>query len=381
MAGSPTSRLATLLVVTLVPVSGCSVAGGPGSAGTTHTYYIAADEVPWDFVPGGVDEIAGRAFADSVFFRSRPPRPVATTYTKVLYREYTDSTFRTLKPRGAEWEHLGFLGPLIRAVVGDTIRVVFRNNGPQPFAVHPHGVFYNKDSEGAPYGDGTSGAAKADDAVPQGATHVYVWPVPERAGPGPADPSSIMWMYHSHTDEVRDANSGLVGPMIVTARGRARADGTPRDVDREFVTAFAQVHEENSWYVDRNLPTLAQDQPIPNPNQTQNFYPYFVQFTINGFAHGSLPLRSMTMQRGERVRWYVFSSTNDFDFHTPHWHGNTVLIDQMRTDVTALAPMEMLVADMVPDNVGTWLYHCHVSFHLTAGMQVRYAVVERMGGD
>ena len=65
---------------------------------------------------------------------------------KALYREYTDDTFSTLKPRPSEWEHLGFLGPLVRAEVGDTIRVVFRNNTKFPASVHPHGVFYAKDS-------------------------------------------------------------------------------------------------------------------------------------------------------------------------------------------------------------------------------------------
>jgi hephaestin len=74
----------------------------------------------------------------------------------------------------------------------------------------------------------------------------------------------------------------------------------------------------------------------------------------------------------------VFASTNDFDFHTPHWHGNTVLVNHMRTDVTFVSPMQMLIADMMPDNVGTWLYHCHVSFHLAAGMQARYGVADRL---
>jgi hypothetical protein len=31
---------------------------------------------------------------------------------------------------------------------------------------------------------------------------------------------------------------------------------------------------------------------------------------------------------------------------------------------------------MVPDNVGTWLFHCHVADHLLGGMSVRYRVVE-----
>ena len=125
-----------------------------------------------------------------------------------------------MKPRPAEWEHLGFLGPLVRGVVGDTIKIVFRNNAKQPYAVHPHGVFYNKDSEGAVYLQSTSGADKADAGVPPGKTHVYTWPVPERAGPASGDRSSVVWMYHSHHDEVKDANTGLDG---TDARHRARS--------------------------------------------------------------------------------------------------------------------------------------------------------------
>jgi FtsP/CotA-like multicopper oxidase with cupredoxin domain len=36
--------------------------------------------------------------------------------------------------------------------------------------------------------------------------------------------------------------------------------------------------------------------------------------------------------------------------------------------------MGMAVADMVPDNPGTWLFHCHVLNHQMAGMQTRYTV-------
>src|SRR5262249_3121561 len=159
---------------------------------------------------------------------------------KSIYREYTDSTFTHLKARDSAWTHLGILGPLLRAVVGDTIKVVFRNHTAYPTSMHPHGVFYAKNSEGAPYHDGTSGADRDDDAVPHGGTHTYLWPVPERAGPGPSDGSSVLWMYHSHVEDERDLDAGLVGPMIVTARDKARADGTPSDVDREFVVAFAE---------------------------------------------------------------------------------------------------------------------------------------------
>lgn len=370
----PTAAL--LLLGLLVASSSAAQSGARG--GRTRTYFIAADEVTWDYVPGGRDEIAGEPYVDSAFFAKGQPHAVSTAYKKVLYREYTDSTFRTLKARPPEWEHLGFLGPLIRAVVGDTIRVVFRNNGHRPYSVHPHGVLYEKSSEGVPYNDGTSAHDKRDDAVPPGGTYTYVWPVPARAGPAPMDGSSIMWMYHSHVDEVRDINAGLMGPIIITARGMARPDGTPKDVDREIVADFAQVHEEDSWLAEENLPSRDSARslgPIPNPSLPQEGYPWFVKFTINGFVHGSMPLSELTMRKGEHVRWYLMASTNDFDFHAPHWHGNTVTLNGMRTDVAQLAMMQMSIADMVPDNVGTWLFHCHVSFHNEEGMAVRYRVM------
>ena len=77
------------------------------------------------------------------------------------------------------------------------------------------------------------------------------------------DGSSVLWMYHSHVDEVRDINTGLIGPMIVTARDQARPDGSPKDVDREIVTAFAQVEENLSWLADGNLQISPEVNQIP----------------------------------------------------------------------------------------------------------------------
>ena len=80
------------------------------------------------------------------------------------------------------------------------------------------------------------------------------------------------------------------------------------------------------------------------------------------------------MKKGERVRWYTFSLGTEVDLHTPHWHGNTVTTNGMRSDMIQLMPGMMTVSDMVPDNVGTWLFHCHVNDHILAGMQTRYRV-------
>jgi hypothetical protein len=45
--------------------------------------------------------------------------------------------------------------------------------------------------------------------------------VPARAGPGPNDGSSKLWLYHSHVNPERDVATGLVGPIIITAANQA----------------------------------------------------------------------------------------------------------------------------------------------------------------
>jgi hephaestin len=84
----------------------------------------------------------------------------------------------------------------------------------------------------------------------------------------------------------------------------------------------------------------------------------------------------ITLAKGQRVRWYVMSMGTEVDLHTPHWHGNDVTVNGMRMDVVSLLPAGMIVADMVPDNPGTWLFHCHVNDHIKAGMLTRYRVTE-----
>ena len=347
-------------------------------AGQTRTYYIAADVVDWNFAPSGMDQIHGKKYD----FKDDPGSkgeldPNATTYRKIRFREYTDANFRTLKPIPEAWTHLGILGPLIRAEVGDTIIVVFKNNGARPYSVHPHGVFYAKNSEGADYLDNTRGNDKADDAVAPGGTYTYTWPVPERAGPAHGDGSSVFWTYHSHVDEGNDINSGLIGPMIITARGMARPDGSPKDVDREFVTDFGLFDEHFNWYWKENIQRLYGD-PKNYDDSNIKVHEFHHFFTINGYLDGNGPI--LTMHKGEHVRWYVFANPNEldaWDIHTPHWHGQTATVGHMRTDMIMLNPMTSAVADMVPDNPGLWLFHCHMPGHFEGGMRTRFQVLEK----
>lgn len=352
------------------------------ASGKVRTYYIAAEEQTWDYAPGGINQITGKPFGEAEnFWVASGPHQIGKIVKKALYREYTDATFTQLKPRPQQWEHLGFLGPLLRAEVGDTIQVIFKNNLTFPVSMHPHGVFYQKDSEGAAYHNGTGD--ESNQAVLPGKTHTYTWPVPERAGPTSGDMSSVLWMYHSHVNEIADTNAGLVGPMIITARGMVKPDGTPKDVDREFVIAFSTVLESESPYLQENIERYASDPKtvklISAPNGTRGILTGnpglpldpLVREALNGFLYGNTP--GLTMNVGDHARWYLMATSN-FELHAPHWHGNTVVVQNMRTDVATLLTMGMVVADMVPDNPGTWLFHCHVGGHLRGGMQALYTV-------
>jgi manganese oxidase len=361
------------LLAGLVVLLGLLAPGGQAaSRGRTRTYYIVADEVRWDYAPLGLNNITGRPFgaAENVFVQQGPDR-IGKVYIKALYREYTDASFTHPKPRPPKWQHLGLLGPVIQAEVGDTIVVWFKNRTRFAMSLHPHGVFYRKNSEGAGYNDGTSGRARADDAVPPGGRVRQVWQVPTRSGPGPNDPSSVLWMYHSHVDESGDTNAGLVGPIIITAKGKARPDGSPKDVDRQFVTLFTVFDENRSPYLDLNIRTFAGDPGKVDPDD-EEFHESNLMHSINGYVYGNLP--GLGMRLGERVRWYPFAMGTEVDLHTPHWHANTLLWNGNRVDLVETLPASLKMLDMEPDNPGTWLYHCHVNDHIDAGMAALYTI-------
>ena len=384
-------RLFRLAIVVSLSLFLCAAATGsmadsaaPTPSGKVHTYYVAADEVEWNYTPDGINKMMGMKFEGyPKVFTEQGPHRIGTTYRKAIYREYTDETFTKLKPREPNWEHAGILGPILRAEVGDTIRVVFKNNCTHPASMHSHGVFYNKDSEGASYDDGTSGNDKADDDVAPGKTHLYTWQVPDRAGPGPGDPSSLVWIYHSHGNAA--VESGLIGAIIITARGMAGPDGKPKDVDREFVSFFMMFDENTSWYLDHNIQAYTSDPKGVNKLEFApvddkgifsatgtGFAAANIKSTINGYIFANGPM--ITMKKGERVRWYLLTLGEGFNFHTPHWHGNVVVDHGRRTDVLLLGPAQMETVDMVPDDPGTWLYHCHVEEHMDTGMVTMYKV-------
>ncbi|MEQ1546413.1 multicopper oxidase domain-containing protein [Methyloglobulus sp.] len=345
------------------------------SAATTRTYFIAAEETLWDYAPSyPINPMHQGVFSENekVFVEGDGKRRIGHKYYKARFIEYTDNSFTAIKPRGFEWEHLGIFGPVIRANVGDTIKVIFRNKTQDmTTSMHPHGVFYKKDSEGTHYSDGTTEKDKQDDLVAPGATYTYTWEVPERSGPGPNDPSSIIWLYHSHGNETMDTNTGLAGPIIISRKDTLLPNGKLKGIDREFVVLFTIFDENKSYYLDKNINAFAPESK--DKKGDESFKESNLMHSMNGYVYDNVP--GLNMKVGENVRWYQLALGTEADLHTPHWHGNTLLSAGQRIDVLSLLPASHVTVEMQPDNPGIWMYHCHVNDHIEAGMMGRYTVL------
>jgi len=295
-------------------------------------YWIAAEETSWNYAPSGKNLIDATDDMD-VWGET-------LAYPKYRYVGYIDGEFKKAVSQ-PEW--MGILGPQIRAEVGDTIKVHFLNKTDRSLSIHPHGMFYDKDNEGA---DGGKGAS-----VLPGKRFTYTWHVDEASGPGPSDSSSIIWLYHSHVMAEEEMNLGLVGTIVVTRKGMARSsdDPTPKDVDMEFTALYMIFDEEDGEESG-------------------------LKHTINGRIFGNL--NGYETSIGDKVRWHLVALGNEEDNHTIHWHGQTVLHMGRRTDVIELMPASMITVDMVTRSIGSWLFHCHVNDHMIAGMSTRWSVKE-----
>ena len=333
------------------------------SSGVVRRYYIAAEEVDWNYAPSGRNEITGLTFGTSSSSDPREDNMIRSSTTigrrvlKGMYKQYTDSSFNTAVSASA---YLGILGPVIRAQVGDKIEIVFKNKMSFGASMHPLGLLYSNDEDIIPDGP--------DHIVAAGATYTYEWWVPSSAGPAANDPSSISWLYYSKGEGAEShIDTGLVGPIVITRANSqtSSSDLKPKDVDREFIILQSIFREDSSMLWEKNVQLLNVDPA--DLAFGSNERPH-----INGLMYGNLP--GLEMSLGEKVRWYVMT-TGSFDgLHTPHWHGNVVTIGGERTDVIELFPTSHSVSDMVADEAGTWLFHCHYSDHLLGGMVATYRI-------
>uniref|UniRef100_A0A673CHY6 Ceruloplasmin n=1 Tax=Sphaeramia orbicularis TaxID=375764 RepID=A0A673CHY6_9TELE len=224
----------------------------PRPYGETREYFIAAEEEVWDYAPTLPTD------GEADIYVTRGPQRIGNRYKKVRYTEYTDNTFTTKMLRSPEEQHLGILGPVMRAEERDTIRVVFKNKATRPYTIQPHGVQYSVEQDGTLYHNELEGIVTPPPAalVRPGTVHTYEWTVPVGAGPVQGEADCLTYLYYSAVDAVKDTNSGLVGPLLICKPGSLKR-GVQKNFDKEF-HLLATVFDENlSWYLDDNIRTFA----------------------------------------------------------------------------------------------------------------------------
>ncbi|XP_045359274.1 ceruloplasmin isoform X2 [Leopardus geoffroyi] len=342
-------------------------------------YYIAAEEIIWNYAPSGIDtftqeNLTAPGSASEVFFEQGPTR-IGGSYKKLVYREYTDASFTNQKKRGPEEEHLGILGPVIWAEVGDTIRVTFHNKGTYHLSIEPIGVRVSKDNEGSYY---ASHHNPSSGSVPPSGSHVapqqtftYEWTVPKEVGPTYKDPVCLSKMYYSAVDPTKDIFTGLIGPMKICRKGSLHENGRQKDVDKEFYL-FPTVFDENeSLLLDDNIRMFTTAPHLVN-KEDEDFQESNKMHSMNGFMYGNQP--GLSMCKGESVVWYLFSAGNEADVHGIYFTGNTYLSKGERRDTGNLFPQTSLTLFMQPDAQGIFDVECLTTDHYTGGMKQKYTV-------
>ncbi|XP_053164229.1 ceruloplasmin isoform X2 [Hemicordylus capensis] len=345
----------------------------PQDSPKVRHYYIAAEEVIWNYAPTGINNFTGKELIhdeeSKVFFEPAQNR-IGGSYKKAIFFEYVNDTFTVRKKRLPEEEHLGLLGPVIKAEVGEVIRVTFRNKASHPFSIQPHGVSYTKDNEGAFYHTNSGGPASPSSHVNPGATFTYEWLVPEAASPAQEDPDCLTWIYYSASDPIKDTSSGLVGPLLVCKKGSLLPSGKQKNVDKEFFL-LATVFDENlSNYLDDNIVRITNHGEIDK--EDEDFQESNKMHSINGYMYGNQ--NGLEMCKGSTVSWHLIGLGSEVDIHGIYFSGNTFLFKGTRKDTVNLFPHTSVTIVMKPDSEGLFEVACLTTDHYTGGMKQKYAV-------
>ena len=351
--------------------------GAPGDwrpSGRVREYWIVAESYPTDLAPDRVNSLNGE------------PITLKTAYVGLRYRACSANWERPLPGSAALGTNDGVPGAIIRGEVGDLILIHFKNADThygQPHSMHPHGVFYDLDSDGSwvAVRPGLKGAS-----VPVGGTYTYRWQCRK---------SSVgTWVYHDHSvlfgvtpqrvisaathkmSETNELNAragvtagarqdrelisetaipnglansiGLIGFVVVTERGAVRPT-------REFFVAMHELHRFD-------LPDLW-DAPDKPPETNEQIY------ALNGRSYASnTPV--FRARVGDHVRWHVTvigTPFRGFRIDGRRWWDGYRFSDRAFFNSS-----QTVVIDYVEQRPGEWIYGDHIwgHYHQAAGRYI-----------
>ncbi len=228
------------------------------------------------------------------------------------------------------WTYNGTVpGPMIRVTEGDKVRIILENDLPEATSIHWHGIPVPNEMDGVT-------------AIEPGKSFTYEFTAPPAGS----------FMYHSHVNSDKQLGLGLYAPFIVDPK-------TP-PADKPAVDVSWMLSE---WRVGADGQTYA---AMPMAGVEPNY------FTINGKSYPNT--QPIEVNKGQRVRVRL-ANAGQFT-HPMHLHGMNFKIvaydgvplpasQQIVRNTVAVNPGELVDIEFVADNVGTWMFHCHVLHHVT----------------
>ncbi len=220
-------------------------------------------------------------------------------------------------------------GPTIEATEGDRVRIIVKNELPEPTSIHWHGIELPNDQDGA--------SPECQHPIMPGEEYTYEFTLYQ----------SGTLMYHSGYNVMRQDHMGLNGAFII----HPKKYEIP--IDKDFVIMLQQwaLSAGNSYL---NLITMD-----------------FNWFTFNGHAAPNIPV--LTVNQGDRVR--IRFANIIMDSHPIHMHG--YIWTQVGTEggpIQTSAQIKgstILVAagttrdvEFTAWNPGVWRLHCHKLHHV-----------------
>ncbi|KFQ30241.1 Coagulation factor VIII [Merops nubicus] len=330
----------------------------------TWTYYIAAEEMDWDYAPSkpaSLDRNITRLFLEA------GPQRIGSKYKKVMFVEYEDATFK--KRKVSDQLDKGILGPVIKGEVGDEFKIVFKNLASRPYNIYPHGL-----TSVRPYYAMKRSQDKnvKDIPIPPGQSFTYSWRITPEDGPTQADPRCLTRFYYSSIDPVRDTASGLIGPLLICFKKSMDQRGNQIMSDKTRLVLFSVFDENRSWYLEENIRRFCTD-AVHVDIQDPQFYASNRMHTINGFVFDNLHTK---LCLHDVVYWYVLSVGAQTDFLSIFFSGNTFKRNMVFEDVLTLFPFSGETVFMSLEKPGIWTLGCLNPDFRDRGMHAKFTVLQ-----
>ncbi len=235
-------------------------------------------------------------------------------------------------------------GPTIQVTQGDKVRVILKNELPEPTSMHWHGF---EDQIGY---DGMPGISQ--EPIRPGQSFTYNFTIRQEG----------TYFYHSHM--AMQEMAGMLGAFIMHPKVPYRPQ-----CDKDFA-----IH-------------LQEYAVLPNATTPNTMMMEFNWLLLNGKAGpASTPL---IVRQGDRVR--IRFVNLGMDHHPMHLHGHTFYVtgtEGGRIAESAWWPGNTVLVgvaqsrniEFVADNPGDWMLHCHLPHHMMNQMSSQVGPMTRMAG-